>query len=289
MTTEPILKWPGAKWRLSSWLQRFVPRGMVRVVDAYCGSGAFALTLAERPRHLVLNDRDGYINLLFRALRERRQELIVAVEFTPWSRQEYLAVTGPAGRIIETGDLVEDARRFLVASWQAHGTTVCTRNGWRHKGVNRTEHQLSDTYEIWAKLPDRLAVAAALLKDAEIESLPALAIIGRYAQPETLLYLDPPYVRHTAHGHRKRLYRHEMTDEEHVALLDAAEAHPGPVLLSGYRNAIYDDRLASAGWRRVETETQAEKGNRRTECLWINSTCIARIGMGPLFAMGERL
>lgn len=280
MTIEPLLKFPGAKWRLSSWLQRFTPRCM-RVVDAYCGSGAFALTLEYRPDHLILNDRDQYLNLLFRCLRERCDELITAITFTPWSRAEYLDVTGPAGSIIETGDLVEDARRILIATWQAHGTTICTRNGWRHKGHMRIGRQLSDTYEQWQKLPARLGVAAALLSDAEIECLPALTVIGRYATANTLIYADPPYVRQTAYGKRKKLYRHEMNDADHEALLDALEAHPGPVMLSGYHNAIYDARLIC--WRCVETQAQAEKGNSRTECLWLNQESIARLGMGPLF------
>lgn len=275
-SVEPLLKYPGAKWRLSSWLARYTPRCM-RVVDAYCGSGAFALTLAYRPDHLVLNDQDQYINLLFRCLRERRDELITAITFTPWSRAEYLNVTGPAGSILETGDLVEDARRILIATWQAHGTTICTRNGWRHKGYQRIGRQMSDTYEQWQNLPARLAVAAQILTDAEIECLPALTVIGRYATPNTLIYADPPYVRETNHGRRKKLYRHEMDDADHHALLDALEAHPGPVMLSGYRNAIYDDRLLN--WRRVETETQAEKGNTRTECLWLNEACCERLNI----------
>jgi DNA adenine methylase len=274
----PLLKYPGAKWRLSSWLQRFTPRCM-RVVDAYCGSGAFALTLEYRPDHLILNDRDQYLNLLFRCLREKRDDLITAVTFTPWSRAEYLEVSGPAGTIIETGDLVEDARRILITTWQAHGTTICTRNGWRHKGHKRIGRQLSDTYEQWQQLPARLAIAAALLSDAEIECLPALTVIGRYATANTLIYADPPYVRKTNHGTRKKLYRHEMADRDHTELLDALEAHPGPVMLSGYQNAIYDARLTR--WQRVETKTQAEKGNTRIECLWLNDACTALLDNRP--------
>lgn len=264
---QPILKYPGAKWRLASWLHSHAPR-CLRVVEAYCGSAAFALTLPYRPQHLVLNDQDQYINLLFRCLRERSDALIRAVSFTPWSRAEYLTVTGPAGTLLETGDLVEDARRFLVATWQAHGTTICTRNGWRHKGTHRRGRQLSDTYEVWQALPERLAAVVAVLRDAEIECLPALTVIGRYATPETLIYADPPYVRENDHGHRKRLYRHEMTDADHMALLDCLDAHPGPVLLSGYYNDLYAARLAH--WHVVEIETQAEKGNTRTEVLWLN-------------------
>ena len=136
---------------------------------------------------------------------------------------------------------------------------------------------------MWQQLPERLAAVVAVLRDAEIECLPALAIIGRYATANTLLYIDPPYVRHTVHGHRKALYRYEMSHTDHVALLDALDAHPGPVMLSGYHNGLYDDRLAAAGWRCAEIEAQAEKGNQRVECLWLNPQCTERLGFGPLW------
>jgi DNA adenine methylase len=118
-----------------------------------------------------------------------------------------------------------------------------------------------------------------VLRDAEIESLPALTIIGRYAQEETLIYADPPYVLTTRKG--ERFYQHEMNEADHVALLDALDAHPGPVLLSGYQSKLYSDRLSH--WRRVETTAAAEAGQTRTECLWLNSTCVAQLGYGPLF------
>jgi DNA adenine methylase len=272
IAAKPILKYPGAKWRLAPWLHAHAPR-CLRVVEPYCGSAAFALTLPYRPEHLVLNDQDQYINLLFRCLRERAEELIRAVTLTPWSRAEYMTVTGPSGTLIETGEMVEDSRRFLVATWQAHGTTICTRNGWRHKGHKRTGRQLGGTYEVWQSLPERLAAVVAVLKDAEIECRPASEIIQRYATPDTLIYADPPYVRHTAEGHRKRLYRHEMTDAEHIELLDVLSVHPGPVLLSGYRNDLYTARLTH--WHSVERRAAAEKGNSRTEVLWLNEHAAA--------------
>jgi DNA adenine methylase len=278
-----ILKYPGAKWRLTSWLQTYTPR-CLRVVDAYCGSGAFALGLSYRPSHLVLNDQDRYLVRFFQALRERCDTLAAAVALTPWSRAEYLAASGPAGDIVETGDLVEDARRFLIVTWQAHGTTLCTRNGWRHKGRAGSTSKLSGTYELWNALPERLLLAAAALKDAEIECLPALAIIGRYATPETLIYADPPYVRRSDQGARKKLYRHEMTDDDHRALLAALEAHPGPVMLSGYDNDLYRELIGH--WRRVEVKAQAEKGNTRYESLWLNEACVALL---PQFQEAEQL
>ena len=79
------------------------------------------------------------------------------------------------------------------------------------------------------------------------------------------IYADPPYL----HGTRKNyLYKYEMTNHDHVELLEALVAHPGKVLLSGYDNQLYNDMLS--GWRKVQKKTQAEKGLSRIETLWMN-------------------
>lgn len=269
----PPLKYPGAKWRLMPRILPYVPR-CLRVLDAYCGSAAFALTVSKQhqPAHLILNDLDGRVASFFRVLRdpEHRAALCEAITLTPWSREEYLEVTMSNGDIVATGDSVEDARRFLILTWQQHGTKLSRRGGWRHKGTAR-----SGTYELWAQMPERLAVVAQALRHAEIENLPALTLIRRYATVDTLIYADPPYVRQNAHGTRDRLYRYEMSNDDHGELLIALKTHPGPALLSGYRATLYDAELAD--WKRIDMPAAAEHGQARVECLWINAAAQAAI------------
>jgi DNA adenine methylase len=243
---------------------------MDRVVDVYGGSGAFCLTLAYQPSHLVYNDRHQEAYTLFVVLRDPvlRPQLCAAVALTPWSRTEYLSCRAPT---TPTTDPVERARRFLVRSWQGQKGDQSGRTGWRNKG---SKHGRAGTYEVWTQLPDRLAVVAERLRHAELECLPALTIIGRYATPETLLYCDPPYIRTTVHGTRRALYQHEMTDADHHDLLDALDAHPGPVMLSGYQNDVYAARLPH--WHMVSTAARGESNARRMECLWLNAACVAQ-------------
>lgn len=278
---KPILKYPGAKWRVAIWLQQFTPH-MPRVVDLYGGSGAFLLTLPYTPKHLIYNDLSQDLIRLFQVLRnpDSRTRLCEAVTFTLWSRAEYLSVVEANGRVILTGDPVEDARRYLISTWQACKTNTSTRNGWRNMGAKNTTMD-SSTWSVWRQLPERLAIAAERLQCAEIESSPALTLIGRYCTPETLLYADPPYVRTTVHGTRRKLYQHDMGDSDHEALLTALEAHPGPVMLSGYDNPLYTQRLTH--WRKHTTQARAESNGARTECLWLNPICVERIGNGPIF------
>jgi DNA adenine methylase len=80
-----------------------------------------------------------------------------------------------------------------------------------------------------------------------------------------------------AHRHR------EMADTDHGAMLGAAQALAGMVVLSGYPHPLYEAALT--GWRRVErTGPLADGARERTEVLWINPHAAARLGNGPLFA-----
>lgn len=282
MTVQPLLRYPGAKWRLASWLHQFIPH-VPRVVDVYGGSGAFCLTLPYRPQHLIYNDISEDLYNLFCVIRHPEQcpQLCAALAATLWSRAEYRHVCAPNGMNTHSGDPVEDARRYLVRCWQGQKGDHAGRTGWRNKGTWARAH----TYETWRQLPNRIAQVAACFQDAEIECVPALTLIARYATADTLLYCDPPYMRTTIHGARQRMYQHEMTIVDHGALLDALLHHPGPVMLSGYMTPLYRDRLAA--WTCQTTQVYAESNARRIECVWLNPACVARRGYGPLFDQQE--
>ena len=80
-----------------------------------------------------------------------------------------------------------------------------------------------------------------------------------------LIYADPPYVLCTRHG---KQYRCEMDDKDQSGLLDVLLAHKGPVLLSGYDNELYNDRLKD--WHREETVSYSQVCSKKREILWMN-------------------
>lgn len=267
--TAPILKYPGAKWAIASWITSYFPHSD-HYLDPYFGSGGVFFNLPWQPRHAVLNDLSGDVTNLFRVIRARAPELAAMIEATPWSRVEYEASTE------RSGDELEDARRFLVRCWQAFGTRLDKVTGWRNIGTTR-----ASTVTLWNDLPERLLAVVDRLKDAEIETRPALDVIARYRSPHVLIYADPPYPLATRNG---RMYQYEMTDEEHRNLLDALDDHPGPVAMSGYACELYDTRLAH--WTRVTCSAYAERGNKRTEVLWLNSAATKNRQVGMCLGEG---
>jgi DNA adenine methylase len=125
----------------------------------------------------------------------------------------------------------------------------------------------------WNELPGKIAEIAERLKNVQLEQQPAIQLIQRYKRPDVLIYADPPYPLETRSG---RMYKHEMTDADHAELLDVLDEHPGPVLLSGYANELYDTRLRH--WHREERKALAEAGRIRTEVLWINPIAAEHCG-----------
>ncbi len=93
-------------------------------------------------------------------------------------------------------------------------------------------------------------------------------------------YVDPPYMPATRSPANKydlkhRMYRHELTPDDHLELLTFLKTLQGMVLLSGYSHALYDEYLD--GWQRVELATYADGARPRTEVLWINPKCAAEL------------
>lgn len=269
--TAPILRYPGAKWSIAEWICSHLPPHKV-YLEPYFGSGAVFFT-KQPSRVETINDIDGDIVNLFKVLRERPRELADLVRFTPYARAEFLPLIGVCGVLQRTGDSLEDARRFLARCWMAHGTRTSDRSGWRHDVQGR---QGKNAARMWQDVPDRILGYAERLRDAQIECKPAIELIERYRYPQVLIYVDPPYVLSTRHG---RMYANEMTDADHIELLEALEHHPGPVLLSGYACELYDSRLLH--WERKTRQSKAEKGQSRQEVLWLNP--VATRDLGTLF------
>ncbi|HVX69860.1 MAG TPA: DNA adenine methylase [Mycobacteriales bacterium] len=248
------LRYPGSKWSIAAEIiGQF--QDHYHYVEPYFGSGAVFFTKPVSP-HELINDLNALVINFFRVLRDRTDELVFALEATPWSRDEY-----DQSHVL-TGDELEDARRFVTRIWQAHASDLAKKTGWKNRGSKQPARGMSVR---WQRVPSELADLAHRLRDAEIENRPAIEVITRFATADTLIYADPPYLME---ARTQAMYAHEMSVDEHVAMLDALVAHPGPVVISGYENSIYDAKLP--GWNKVLVKPpKVEKQAVRTEVLWV--------------------
>lgn len=230
--------------------------------------------LLRKPRCYaeVYNDLDDEVVTLFRVLRDpaSAERLADLLRLTPFARTEFQHAYEAAD------DPIERSRRLVIRSFMGFGSNAHASQHKGHRSTGfRASSSLSGTTPAhdWRNYPDALRAVVERMRGVVIECRPALKTILQHDRPTTLHYVDPPYLPHLrARGNRYdlawRMYRHEMVEADHVALLTQLLALEGMVVLSGYPSALYDEALA--GWYRAETETHADGARQRTEVLWIN-------------------
>lgn len=252
---NPILKYPGAKWKLSKWIISYIPEHSV-YLEPFGGSMA---VLLNKPRSHIetVNDIDDNIINLFEVIREYPDELIKSISNTPFARTEYKK----AFVVNEKDSTIEIARKYLVRCWQGFGNSNLYENGFK----SGQQTQSPNPAKAWNTLVNTIDEVSNRLKGVQIESLDALELIDRYNTSDVFIYADPPYKLDTRKSY---LYKHEMTDEQHIQLLNKLNIHPGKVMISAYENELYDSILV--GWSKVYKNTVAESGNKRIECLYMN-------------------
>jgi DNA adenine methylase len=263
----PPVRYLGSKWQLADWIiTQMAPHDIY--VEPYCGSAS--VFFRKSPASLeVINDLNGDVVNFFDVLRDRTDELVRAIDLTPYSRREFERAYQPA-----TDDL-ERARRFYVRSWQGfRGGGTTDPHGWSHRTQDLSRNNASD----WSRL-DGLLLGARRLKQAQIECRDALEVLQRYDTPATLFYVDPPYVLRSRRRAEK-IYVFEFDNADHLALAEALHRVQGMVLLSGYKSALYDELYAD--WH-CSSKTSTTNGNGTSvEYLWSNpqATDLSRL---PLF------
>ena len=278
--TRPILRWHGGKWMLAPWIIQQFPSHRV-YVEPYGGA---ASVLLRKPRSYseVYNELDGEAVNLFQVLRsDRAGELVEKLRLTAFARAEFEAAYQPGE------DTVERARCLVVRSFQGFGSDGFNL-GARQTGFRSNANRNGTTpARYWANYPDALGALIERFQGVVIESRDALACMAQHDGPDTLHYVDPPYLPETRstkkkNGERYHAYAHEMTTENHINLLAYIQDLKGMVVLSGYPSTLYNETLPA--WHRVQRKAFADGARPRTEVLWLNPT--AKAGR-DLFAHAE--
>lgn len=266
------LRYYGGKWQLAPWVIEHFPDHECYVEPF--GGGASVLLRKEPSPVEVYNDLDEIVVTFFRVLRERPEELLRALELTPFSRAEVKKalqdVRGQDNTDLATARELERARQFYVLSRQAQGGPSRQHSsGWRFA---RTQTRGNDTIEEWTKL-DHLLVVAARLRRVQLECDQAVPVIKRFDTPRTLFYVDPPYVRSSRTHDRRGMYRHEMSDGDHKELAQVLHQAKGMVLVSGYPSTLYDELYGD--WQLITCRGVNNAGKYTTECLWLSPSAVA--------------
>jgi DNA adenine methylase len=271
------IRWFGGKGRMTKKLLPYISIPHHIYVEPF-GGGA-SMLMAKTPSAVeVYNDLNEGLVDLFRVLSD--PELFPRfhhiVSLTPHSRNEYTHAKTTWDQ--ETDPVKRAAKWFTVARQSFAGRFG---HSWCH-AINASFRGMSAEVSEYLSCIDQLPAISERLLRVQVECLDFRAIIPKYDTPETLFYIDPPYVSSTRRAGR---YKHEMTDTDHEALVELMLNAKGMCVLSGYNNGLYD-AINDAGYLRIDWQTVCHAAGRtrgtgiqgkgsalakqaRTESVWI--------------------
>lgn len=275
---RPAIRWHGGKWRMAKWIMsHFPPHDLY--VEPFGGSAA---VLLQKPRsHMeVYNDLDLNIWNFFYVLRTWPKSLIEEIKMTPFHIHEYEEAYKQGHYkenkdSLDSTDQVEQARQFYILAYQSRmGPTVEWANSFKRQRIFSRgasgKSSMKPTAHTFAET-DHLYTIAARLKGVTFENMDAFQLIDHYDHPNTLFYLDPPYLASTRSQKKNKAYTHEMmSEEDHKAFLIHAKGLQGIPLISGYASDLYRDMLEHSGWTRFEYNARINGGGIAMECLWLS-------------------
>ncbi len=274
------LKWHGGKHYLAKKLVQLMPRHL-HYVEPFAGGLAVLLEKnpfdpakywgeqsSERGISEVVNDLHRGLTNFWRVL--QTEDSFIAfkriVECMPFSEIEWKDAEARQHPIRDLD--VDAAVAFFVRCRQSRA------GGFRDFATlsrNRTRRMQNEQASAWWNCVEGLAAVSARLRRVVVLNRPAVEVIRQQDGPATLFYLDPPYLHDTRAS--TSAYQHEMGEADHRELLATLKRCVGKVMLSGYRNELYDRELAD--WNRVDfaIDNKAAGGatkRQMTESVWMN-------------------
>lgn len=251
-------------------------------VEPY-GGGASVLLRKVRTYTEIYNDLADQVVNVFKILRdpELAQELTRRLYLTPFSRTEF-----ELSRSDEVpADPVERARLTILRSFAGFGSNALNhaKTGFRSASRQSSTAPAVD----WRHYPAAVESFTERLRGVAIEQRDALEVMAMHDGPDTLHYVDPPYVHSTRSIKGvDDLYEYEYDEDGHRSLVEFLQDLKGMVVVSGYQCDLYDEIFS--GWQRRDRTARADKAGGRVESLWLNTVAAGRTPQPTLFESYER-
>lgn len=274
MTTikRPVLRYHGGKFLLGKWIISHFPAHR-SYVEAFGGGGS---VLMQKPRSVVevYNDQWDTVVNVFRVLRDPQlaDRLTQQLLLTPFSRTEFWDTGDVAIESVQ--DPVEKARRTILRSFAGYGSASTNA---KHSTGFRANNRSSGTNcaRDWSHYPSHIQSFVERLQGVVIENRDYREVIAQQDSPQTLFYLDPPYVQATRNMQRGNAsYACEFSDQDHIDMAVVCRNIKGMAIISGYDCPLYQELFK--GWQVSRRSALADGAAARVECLWINANAVNR-------------
>jgi DNA adenine methylase len=262
------LKYYGGKGNLLHHLQQYVPYART-YVEPFCGGAS--LFFVRRPSPVeVLNDINQDVVALFRVLRDPEMfgRFYGKAVLTPYSRAEFEHCRAT---FEQCKDEVERAYRFFVFNRQSY----CGSDTWIYAKRSSRRGMSHECYKL-LKILSQLPLMARRLSEVQLDCQDWLRCCDTYDGPETVFYIDPPYLLDSISVRRDavRAYRgHTLPGIAHHKLVEFCLQAKGAIVISSYQAETYERLILDGTFTKISIDTVAHSSKLktpRTEILWIN-------------------
>ncbi|GAB6075688.1 DNA adenine methylase [Desulfurobacterium crinifex] len=244
-----MIPYIGGKSRLASWIISQFPENYTRMtyVEPFGGAG-WVLFKKEKSLVEVYNDKDEMLVNLFIVLRDHFQEFRRRAHRTLYSRRIFtLAVEQIRNNYFK--DNIDKAVAFAVSVVQSFSGT---RHSWSY-GISKKSRS-----ENWLAFLRRLNEIRYRLSTVQIECLDFRKVIEKYDTPNTLFYLDPPYVG------KESYYQGGFTEKDHIELAELLKNIKGKFLLSYYPCELVEELYKDFNWETKEVSKFSSYAKERS-------------------------
>lgn len=277
--------WYGGKARFLLILQALIPEHRIWC-EPFMGSAVFTLNHIISQREII-NDLDFGLVCFFKTLQDEKagQELIDRILKMERTKPEFKKALADRNAWDEKQKGKEP--QYINVERALNEFTVITQSYNSTRGNYTDKNKKSETYLI--KCFQNLPEVRRRLKNVEIWNKSALDVIRELKDnKDAFLFLDPPYEHDKRNPGATKVYKEEMSENDHKELAELIADAKCKIILCGYRyNDVmneepYDEYLLKQGGRwkcykladTKKTAAPSKDGKKppAKEFIWVNYT-----------------
>jgi len=208
---KSLSKYIGGKQRLAAQLVQLMPPHE-RYIEAFAGMASVFLTKPKSPINYV-NDLNGNIINLFSVAREQPEALAKLIQLTPYAQDQFNEWSNLYLQHRGEFDKLSSLKRALIFYYILR--CAYNSNFREIKKLKTVSYIVAKTWGNEAML-DNIFAFSKFTQGVVLTSLDNRELIDKYADGETLVYLDPPYTM--AKG--RNYYEYNFGENDHKKLRD---------------------------------------------------------------------
>lgn len=270
---KSVIKWHGGKSYLAKRIVELMPPH-TRYCEPFFGGGSVLFARDGEGVAEFVNDLNRNLTAFWYVIRDdelfaRFIRYIEAIPFCSHVFDSASDILNNPGTNQHDEKAIRTAAAFFIRNRQSRqglGRDFATPTKRLRRGMN-------ENVSAWLSAVEGLPGVHDRLRRVEICNEPAVEFIKALDSPNTFFYCDPPYMHETRVTTGE--YQHEMTEADHVELLQVLAEIKGKFLLSGYPSNTYQSFADQCGWHVVDVEIDNKASGKKVkdkkiERMWMN-------------------